>query len=213
MKIIDNNELVVTKLNNKVKFKIKKNKIKKFYEKIKDILGVNKNEFSIVAKNIIGLNDYIKSNEFSYFNADLLFKTLSLQIKHLNESNLGVIFIDLTDIYVIEINEHKRYILMLNSDKIQPIKNNYLEMNSPLSKKIDLFFSPELEKQKVFPSQIPIQSCYYSIAMIVLFCLKKFTKKTIKIEKHMEELIGTPLYWSLKRCLVENIENRTLLYI
>ena len=42
--------------------------------------------------------------------------------------------------------------------------------------------------------------------------MKKITNN-LDLENHIESLQETPLYWALQRCLVKDIENRTLLYI
>ena len=44
--------------------------------------------------------------------------------------------------------------------------------------------------------------------------VEKFNQENkLDIENHIESLQETPLYWALQRCLVKDIENRTLLYI
>jgi len=213
VKIINNKELDVTKLENKVKFNIKKNKYTNFYNKIKNILGVKNNQFTIPARNFVGLNDLIKSNTLSYKQANTLFQTLFMQIKDLENSGLCVSFLELNDIYFLEITENVFFFLLLKTDKIKKIENNALEITEPIKKKDGMFFSPELEKQKSFPSEISFKSCYYSLAMITIHCLKKVTKKEINLGEHIESLVGTPLYWALERCLMKDEENRTLLYI
>ena len=212
VKIIDNQELEVTKLSNKVKFSIKKNKFGIFYEKIKNILGVKTNQFSINARNFIGLNDLIETNNFLYKHADVLFQTLFLQIKELEKNNLGILYLNLSDIYFIDVNDNKFYFLLLKTNKIHPIKNKMIELSQPIKKKDGLFFSPELKNQKTFPSQISLKSVYYSLAMITIHSLKKIKGK-LNLHTHIESLVGTPLYWALERCLMDDPENRTLLYI
>ena len=212
VKIIDNNELTVTKLNNKVKFTIKKNKISFFYNKIKEILDKKTNQFTINAKNIVGLNNFLKSNTLNYNQANVLFQTLFMQIKDLESNKSTIGFLELSDIYFIEVNESEFYFVMLNSYKIVSLDNDEFAIKSPL-KKDNLFFSPEQKMVKSFPSKISKKSIYYSMALITLFSLKKFKTNKIILESHEETIVGTPLYWALERCLIKNVENRTLLYI
>ena len=212
VKIIDTNELEVTKLNNKVKFTIKKNKFSFFYNKIKDILGKKTNQFTINAKNIVGLNNFLKSNTLNYNQAHVLFETLFTQIKNLESNKSSIGFLELSDVYFIDVNESEFYFVMLNSDKIVSLENDEFEIKSPV-KKDDLFFSPEQKKLKSFPFKLSKKSVYYSMALITLFSLKKFKTKQLNLENHEETIIGTPLYWALERCLIKDIENRTLLYI
>ena len=211
-KIIDNNELEVVKLQGKIKFKIKKNKFIKFYELIKKILNQKTNEFTLKGKTIIGLNDLLKKKPLSYRKANALFQCLFLQIKDLLNNNLGVLYFSLSDIYFIEISDDEFYFLLLKTDKIKEIKDNHLEVLEILPKKSNLFFSPELKSLKSFPKEISFKTIYYSLALITLHSMKKITNK-LDIENHIESLQETPLYWALQRCLVKDIENRTLLYI
>tara|TARA_B100000795_G_scaffold666_1_gene473 strand:+ start:687 stop:1328 length:642 start_codon:yes stop_codon:yes gene_type:complete len=212
VKIIDNSELEVTKFKNSIKFNMKKSKFQPFYKTIKDILGVKNNTFSITAKNIIGFNDYIKSGVFLYKHADRLFLNLSMQIKQLENDNLGMLYVDPVDIYFIDINKDQFYFLLLKTDKIQIIKDQNLEVITPMKEKNGIFFSPELKSLKTFPVNISYKTCYYSLAMMIVNSLKKISKADIVLKDHIESLYKTRLYWALERCLTEH-ENRTLLYI
>jgi|TARA_B110000967_G_scaffold190168_1_gene214611 hypothetical protein len=211
VKIIDNSELEVTKLKNSIKFNIKKSKFQPFYKTIKDILGVKNN--TITARNIIGFNDYIKSGVFLYKHADQMFLNLSMQIKKLEKENLGMLYLDPTDIYYIEINENQFYFLLLKTDKLQVIKDQKLEIVTPMKEKNGMFFSPELKTLKTFPVNISYKTCYYSLAMLIVNSLKPVANADIELKDHIESLYKTRLYWALERCLHKSYENRTLLYI
>ena len=211
VKIIDNSELEVTKLKNSIKFNINKSKFQPFYKTIKDILGVKNN--TITARNIIGFNDYIKSGVFLYKHADQMFLNLSMQIKKLEKENLGMLYLDPTDIYYIEINENQFYFLLLKTDKLQVIKDQKLEIVTPMKEKNGMFFSPELKTLKTFPVNISYKTCYYSLAMLIVNSLKPVANADIELKDHIESLYKTRLYWALERCLHKSYENRTLLYI
>jgi len=211
VKIIDNSELEVTKLKNSIKFNIKKSKFQPFYKTIKDILGVKNN--TITARNIIGFNDYIKSGVFLYKHSDQMFLNLSMQIKKLEKENLGMLYLDPTDIYYIEINENQFYFLLLKTDKLQVIKDQKLEIVTPMKEKNGMFFSPELKTLKTFPVNISYKTCYYSLAMLIVNSLKPVANADIELKDHIESLYKTRLYWALERCLHKSYENRTLLYI
>tara|TARA_B110000008_G_scaffold261870_1_gene283621 strand:+ start:1119 stop:1763 length:645 start_codon:yes stop_codon:yes gene_type:complete len=213
VKIIDNSELEVTKLKNSIKFNIKKSNFKTFYKTIKDILGEKKDTFSITARNIIGFNDYIKSGIFLYKHADKLFLNLSMQIKKLEKENLGMLYLDPTDIYYIEINENQFYFLLLKTDKLHVIKDQKLEVVTPITEKKGMFFSPELKTLKTFPVNISYKTSYYSLAMLIVNSLEEITNADIELRDHIESLYKTRLYWALERCLNKSYENRTLLYI
>ena len=80
MKIISNNEVEVTKLKTIVKFDIKKSN--KFWDSVKFMLNETKNKFSVKATNIIGFNDYIKTEPFIYKHAERFFLDIKKQIKN-----------------------------------------------------------------------------------------------------------------------------------
>jgi len=210
MKIIDTNEFEVTKLKTVVKFNIKKT-TSKFLSSVKFLLKQKKNQFSVKAINIIGFNDYIKTELFLYKHAERFFKCIEKQIKNLEESNITLSEIKLENIYYLELDSDNFMFIILHSDSLVDIKNEKIEITQPLEKSYK-YFSPEMKKLNKIPNQISYKSCYFSLAMIIIDSFKKIEKELI-LETHLPSLCETKLYYALKRCLEENPENRYLLYI
>lgn len=209
MKIISNNEVEVTKLKTIVKFDIKKSN--KFWDSVKFMLNETKNKFSIKATNIIGFNDYIKTEPFIYKHAERFFLDIKKQIKNLEKRNLTLLELKLENIYFIELNTDNFMFLILNSEYLIDINDEKIEVTQPLEKS-SKYFSPEMKKLTKIPSEISYKSCYYSIGMIIVDSIKKI-EKDLDLETHLPSLCETKLYYSLERCLKENPENRYLLYI
>ena len=209
MKIISNNKVEVIKLKTVVKFNIKKNN--KLWDSVKFLLKQKKNQFSVKATNIIGFNDYLKTEPFLYKHAERFFLDIKKKIKNLEESNITLSEIKLENIYYLELDNDNFMFLILNSESLIDIKNEKIEITQPLEKS-SKYFSPEMKKLTKIPSEISYKSCYFSLAMIIVDSLKKIEKDLV-LETHLPSLCETKLYYALERCLEENPENRYLLYI
>ena len=209
MKIISNNEVEVTKLKTVVKFNIKKNN--KLWDSVKFMLNETKNKFSVKATNIIGFNDFIKTESFIYKHAERFFLNIKKKIKNLEESNKTLSEIKLENIYYLELSNDNFMFLILNSESLIDINDEKIEITQPLEKS-SKYFSPEMKKLTKIPSEISYKSCYYFIGMIIVDSLKKIEKDFV-LETHLPSLCETKLYYALERCLEENPENRYLLYI
>ena len=89
----------------------------------------------------------------------------------------------------------------------------------------DFFASPEVLKIKELPSHVHYKTSYFSLGCLLLYALTEgkedFYKeylKELKCEKIHEYLTrlhfkNTKLYWLLSRCLVEEPERRSILFI
>ena len=82
------------------------------------------------------------------------------------------------------------------------------------------FSNPELLDLNVLPYEISKKCCYYSLgALIVFSLLNKYLlvgnelKTSQEIDKILEPLNNTKIYWFLKRCLDNDINNRKLLLV
>ena len=96
-------------------------------------------------------------------------------------------------------------------------------ISCPFSVK-DFFVSPELLKINVIPSLFHFKSCYFSFACLLIFSLlgdnefyKDFlnhrnVKKILDI-LHNHPIKDTRIYWLLSRCLVEEADERSIIFI
>ncbi len=138
---------------------------------------------------------------------------LAKQINYFNGMGYNIYGLDLDDIIIIDNN----YILT-NVSYMLPIKNNDMHIYLPIKR--PYFSNPEVFKIKELPSKISIKSVYYSIGLLVIYCLineyllvgnEILTNKEIKGK--LCKLYGTKLYWFLLRCLEDNPDNRQMLLI
>ena len=104
--------------------------------------------------------------------------------------------------------------------KIEPETEN-IEINTVIS--FDWFVSPEILKITSIPERVHYKTIYYSLGALIIYSLYSINILDIrndnKEEDHEDQIDqiivtikGTKLYYFLKRCLNETIENRTLIY-
>jgi hypothetical protein len=176
--------------------------------------GTNSIFFS--AENVIPLKKYIvdkKNKTISYATCIKLIDDLSKQIFYLKELNYGFYGFDIDDILIIDDNFifcSCKYLLELDNDNIMftsPIKQPY-------------FSNPELFKLTSLPSKINHKCCYYSLGSLVVFLLLNNyllvgneLKKVEEINRIIQPLYNTKIYWFIKRCLDDDINNRKLLLV
>jgi hypothetical protein len=173
------------------------------------------NSIFFSAENVIPFKKYIldKKKKISYATCIKVIDDLSRQIYYLNELGYGFYGFDIDDILVIDnrfIFCSSQYLLELHNDTIiftSPIKQPY-------------FSSPELFKLTNLPSKINYKCCYYSLGVLTVFLLLNEyllvgneLKTTGEIDKILQPLYNTKIYWFLKRCLDDDINNRKLLLV
>ena len=78
----------------------------------------------------------------------------------------------------------------------------------------------EINKLTTLPSKIDYRCAYYSLGVLLVFCLLNNyllvgneQKSVEEVESILSPLKNTKIYWFLKRCLDSNIEKRLLLLI
>jgi serine/threonine protein kinase len=114
--------------------------------------------------------------------------------------------------------------------EIDPVGKEMATISCPF-KVTDFFASPEILKIKELPSQIHYKTSYFSLGCLLLYALtggsfaltggddfyKKYLKelKCSKIHEYLNQLHfkNTTFYWLLSRCLVEEPEKRSILFI
>ena len=110
---------------------------------------------------------------------------------------------------------------------IDPVGKEMAIISCPF-KVTDFFASPEILKIKELPSYVHYKTSYFSLGCLLLFALtggrlegddfyKEYLKELNceKIHEYLNQLHfkNTKLYWLLSRCLVEDPEKRSILFI
>jgi len=141
---------------------------------------------------------------------------LKYLISHHNQS-----FIGYTPENIIVIDQNK--FAYISNEYLSSIEKNKILMTFPFSLD-DFFISPEQNKLTKLPSTIHYKTAYYSLACLIIYSLsseddflKDDTDKMLQ-ERFMDQLESLPiketkLYWVLKKCLVEEPIERSLLFI
>ena len=214
--VIRKGNVTIKKLkDNKYKLDYEEGNYKHFWKFVKELIGEKNNNFE--AHSVVSLKELLKEkkNMLSYHHLSLFFKQVGNQYVNLEKDAHGKVFIDLDDIVVIHKNEEKRgsIFLCLGLKDVYEIEKNEIKLNFPYKKsRNNTFFSPELKNGKKFPIKIKKQSCIFSLAAIIVSCVKP----NINLENILEELSSiqeTKLYYALLRCLEEDAHNRYYLWI
>jgi hypothetical protein len=79
----------------------------------------------------------------------------------------------------------------------------------------DFFAAPELFKIKVLPAQVHFKVSYYSLACLIISLLLGSNDEKKPILKHLDthHIKDTKLYWVLSRCLLEDPNKRSIIFI
>lgn len=125
--------------------------------------------------------------------------------------------------------KHKKCFINYESDKIIVIDNNkyvFLSNSNLMSLESDenilicnsfkktIFTSPELKAINVIPTSVNYRIVYYSLGLVLLYCLRQNINNTEITDENLLNLIeGTKLYRLIKGALETQIENRRLFYL
>ena len=123
--------------------------------------------YSLCAKSIVSLDEYIKSTQFTITSATLFLHSIYYQIQNLLENNIAISFMDLNDIMVID--GDKFY--FCNYNKLYNITQNKTILVTDFYDPNNLFLPPEFIHNNMIPFSTHYTSVYYSLAIVILFCL------------------------------------------
>jgi len=172
-----------------------------------------KKELSFKANTVCLLEDWLKErNQDLHMN---VIGCLSSQIQYLENHGLSFLGFGLKDIIVVDDHSffivNDEYLMSFDKDNLMiPIMNPFVK---------PMFSSPEVIELSKLPGKIFVDSCYYSLGALVVFCLFDiylFKGNEIKNEKEIEAVLKpialTKMYWFLKRCFTKKGKRR-LLYV
>jgi len=164
------------------------------------------------AESVKDLKSYLQDN---YVIKDCInmIDDLTKQIIYLRKKNYGFYGFDINDIIVIDDNKF----VICSCQYLLPLIEDNMVFYSPINK--PYFFSPDIIINEL-PSQISYKCSYYSLGVLITYCLTKNyllkgneIKSEEEIEKELICLKDTKIYWFLKRCLKTEIKKRELLLI
>jgi hypothetical protein len=145
-----------------------------------------------------------------------MFINMVNQLKYLITHDKSFIGYSPENIIVIDDNKF----IYLSNEHLTSIQNNMIELTFPFTER-DFYLSPEQEKITELPSTIHYKTAYYSLANLIIDALFPFCQgeeegedKKDFINKLENSFIkDTSLYFTLKNCLVEEAEERRILFI
>lgn len=152
---------------------------------------------------------------FNIQTATTLLHSMYSQIHFLLEQGIGISFIDVDDIMVV--NGTQFY--FCNFHKLYKIKNDQTMMITDFYDLQNSFLPPEFVANNRIPFNTYYTSSFYSLAILILFCLKysnhafstDMDKDSIApYHSILEQYQHTKLHVTLKHCLIEDPIQRTL---
>lgn len=168
------------------------------------------------AENICSFKEYILEKKDKRLPYDICIKfidDLTKQILYLKKLGFSFYGFDINDILTID-----GTFVFCNTQYLLPLDNESIIFTSPI--KYPYFSNPELFKLTSLPYEMNYKCCYYSLGLLVVFCLLNTyllvgneLQSSEKIDKILEPLYNTKIYWFLKRCLDDDINNRKLLLV
>ena len=174
------------------------------------------NSIFFSAEKVLSFKQYLleeKRKKLSHNICIKLIDDLTKQIIYLKTLGFSFYGFDIDDILTID-----ETFIFCSTKYLLPLENDNIIFMSPI--KQPYFSNPEVFKLTSLPSEISYKCCFYSLGSIVVFSLLNTyllvaneLKTSEQIDKILEPLYNTKIYWFLKRCLEENINNRALLLI
>jgi hypothetical protein len=177
-----------------------------------------KNSIFFTAAIVQTLSEYLKTrtnNKMSERECAKLIYNISTQIQYLEENNYILYGYNLNDILVI----NEQTFIVANAQYILPLEpeTKSIVFYSPIIK--PFFSNQELLELTNLPSSIHYKSSYYSLGVLVAFCIlnKNLIQNGPATDKEIETILNpikySKVYWFIKRCLNKRYEQRVLLFI
>lgn len=164
------------------------------------------------AENVLPLKEYLSEHK-THKKCIKMIDNLTKQIIHLKKMGYGFYGFDINDILTID-----NTFIFCRTQHLLPIIEDNIIFYEPI--KTPYFSSPEIIKLTNLPSEINYKCSFYSLGvLIVYYLLNNYLlvgneiKSVEEIETILLPICNTKIYWFIKRCLEENINNRVLLLI
>jgi hypothetical protein len=147
------------------------------------------------------LKQYLSHNgPMDYHVAERMVMDLGAQMAALAGIGKGIMFFSLDDIIVLG----NQTFMIANLDNIVSLNNeSSLVLDHPA--KFEGFLPPEMENVRTLPFITNISSAYYSASLMCIHCMG--------IDKSLDQIYNSKLYFFLKRCLETDPSRRFFLFI
>lgn len=152
-----------------------------------------------------------KQKKFDYNLCLSLLYNLEIQNNFLKKEDSCIFGISLNDIFVVDDKEF----IFTNPKKIKSADSSgTISFLSPFDR--SGFCSPEILKITALPSSINVNTFYYSLGALLIFCISNVhiqTHESADFLFFLKPIYGTKLYWMILRLLCGEPEKRCFLYV
>ena len=128
------------------------------------------------------------------------------------------VLIGIITIYIIEniiVIDDDKFIYLSNDDLLKISESNNFNFTNPFNR--NGFISPELFKINSIPSELNYKTIYYSLgALVVYFLFDKNINKhdfNYDLNEILKPIEGTKLFGLIIRCLFQEANERSIVYI
>ena len=204
-------KLKINNSNNKIIYKVLKIILKNIF------FDEETNSVLFNAESLVFLKDYLKEYNYKmpYDKCVSMIHFLSKQMAILKELGYSVYGFDIEDIIVLDGN---KFIFIGSKYFVDIVECDMCIFYGPFD--MPYFYNPEVFEINKLPSKIHINSSYYSLGVLITFCLlNKYLleaneiKSEKVIKKILEPIYNTKLYGFLIRCFEPICEKRIILFI
>ena len=171
--------------------------------------------FSFRASSVKSLKKFISNKEnINYENILKMIVSLCKQFQYLITIKYEC-FYKYTIENIIVIDDDK-FIYLSNDDLLKLSESNNFHFTKPFNR--EGFISPELLKINSIPSELNYKTIYYSLgALVVYFLFDKNINNKNDFKDNLNEILkpieGTKLFGLLNRCLCEEANSRSIIYL
>lgn len=182
-----------------------------------DTKNISDEEYSVTIKtySIKPFEKYLEEHNYR-LDYDIVLKILqeySNIILYLERKEKSIVLYGLEDLIVIDDSTF----LFINNENIFDLQEHQptiIDISVPLE--MTKFASPELQQQKSLPFSLDYRSGFFSLASVLTYCLFAETlleKDEAEVNKLLEPIYHTKLYWFIKRCAERNSKRRVCLFV
>ena len=175
------------------------------------------NAMFFTATSVTTLKEHLADYSFklSHCKCIEIIDELTKQLSHLKKVGYGFYGFNIEDILVV--NGCK--FVICNSRCLLPINaNNMLYFYEPIDN--PQFIDPSMFKLTTLPAKIHYNCVYYSLGVLIVFCLLNVyllvgneEKTDLELERILSPIKNTKIYWFLKRLMDSDMEHRICLLI
>jgi hypothetical protein len=180
---------------------------------IASCIGDEYKSVSFIASSVKSLKKFLlKKENINYENALKIILSLTKQFQYLiTKEHLCFYEYIIENIIVID---DEKFVYISNEDLLELSESNKIQFVKPFNR--EGFISPELLKINSIPTELNYKTIYYSLGALIVYFLfdKNINNNDINdLNKILKPIEGTKLFGLLNKCLFEEANIRSIIYI